>query len=202
MARIAVIMTGASGSAYGMRITEQLVLSGHDVVFCATDAGRDVCAYELDFGLPTDDAQSAAAALAGFLELPSHERIRVAFPADLFDPIASGSHPLDAVVVAPASMGFCASVAAGLAADLPERACDVALKERRPLVLVPRETPLSLVHLRNLTALTEAGAVVLPAMPAFYQRPETVDDLVSFIAGKVFDVLGIEHDLFRRWKDG
>ncbi len=202
MARIAVIMTGASGSAYGMRITEQLVLFGHEVVFCATDAGCKVCACELGFELSAGDAASAAARLADFLELPSAEGVRVVYPTDLFDPIASGSYPLDAVIVAPASMGFCASVASGLAADLPERVCDVALKERRPLVVVPRETPLSLVHLRNLTALTEAGAVVLPAMPAFYQRPETVDDLVSFIAGKVFDVLGIEHDLFRRWGEG
>ncbi len=203
-----------------MRITEQLVVLGHDVVFCATDVGRDVCAHELGFVLPTEDAPTAAGALAGFLELgATDDRLRVAFPGDLFDPLASGSHPLDAVIVAPASMGFCASVAAGTANDLPQRACDVALKERRPLVVVPRETPLSLaeainaavggellqhalpylVHLRTLSALTEAGAIVVPAMPAFYQRPETIDDLISFIAGKVFDVLGIEHDLFTRW---
>jgi 4-hydroxy-3-polyprenylbenzoate decarboxylase len=96
-------------------------------------------------------------------------------------------------------MGFCASVAAGLAADLPERAADVMLKERRPLVMVPRETPLSLVHLRNLTALAEAGAVIVPAMPAFYHRPKTLDDAVNFVVGKVLDVLGIEHHLFERW---
>lgn len=199
MARIAVIMTGASGSAYGMRITEQLVALGHEVVFCATEAGRAVCAHELGFQLPGGDAAAAVSELAGFLEVASAEHLRVAFADDLFDPIASGSFPLDAVIVAPASMGFCASVASGLAADLPERACDVALKERRPLVMVPRETPLSLVHLRNLTTLTESGAVMVPAMPAFYQRPESIDDLVSFVAGKVFDVLGIEHALFARW---
>jgi 4-hydroxy-3-polyprenylbenzoate decarboxylase len=201
MARIAVIMTGASGSAYGMRLSEQLVVLGHEVVFCATEAGRGVCAHELGFDLPLDDAEKAAAALADFLELPGTERLRVAFAADLFDPMASGSHPLDAVIVAPASMGFCASVAAGTASDLPERACDVALKERRPLVLVPRETPLSLVHLRNLTAVTEAGAIVVPAMPAFYQKPESIDELVNFVVGKVLDVLGIEHVLFKRWGD-
>jgi 4-hydroxy-3-polyprenylbenzoate decarboxylase len=96
-------------------------------------------------------------------------------------------------------MGFCGSVAAGLAGDLPERAADVALKEHRPLVVVPRETPFSLVHLRNLTALAEAGAIVLPASPAFYQKPESIDDLVSFVVGKVLDVLGVEHGLFTRW---
>ncbi len=199
MARIAVIMTGASGSAYGMRLAEQLVTLGHEIVFCATDAGREVCAYELGFTLPLGDADAATDALASFLELPGTERVRVAYPGELFDPIASGSHPLDAVIVAPASMGFCASVASGLAGDLPERACDVALKERRPLVVVPRETPLSLVHLRNLTAITEVGGIVVPAMPAFYQKPESVDDLISFVVGKVLDVLGIDHALFERW---
>ncbi len=199
MARIAVIMTGASGSAYGMRLTEQLVTLGHEVVFCATPAGRDVCAFELGFELPLGSADAAAIALTTFLEIPSSQRVRVAYADDLFDGIASGSHPLDAVIVAPASMGFCASVAAGLGSDLPERAADVALKERRPLVLVPRETPLSLVHLRNLTALTEAGAVIVPAMPAFYTKPENIDDLISFVVGKVLDVLGIEHELIKRW---
>lgn len=199
MARVAVIMTGASGSAYGMRLAEQLVSLGHEIVFVATDAGREVCAFELGFDLPEGNAEAAAVALATFLELPSAAGVRVAYAHDMFDGIASGSHPLDAVIVAPASMGFCASVASGLAADLPERAADVALKERRPLVIVPRETPLSLVHLKNLTALTEAGAIVVPASPGFYHRPESIDDLVSFVVGKVLDVLGIEHTLFERW---
>ncbi len=199
MARISVVMTGASGSAYGMRLTEQLISLGHEVVFCATTTGREVCSHELGFDLPLGNAEAAAVALATFLELPSAERIRVAYASDLFDPIASGSHPLDAVIVAPASMGFCASVAAGLASDLPERAADVALKERRPLVIVPRETPFSLVHLRNLTSLAEAGAIIVPASPAFYFGPETIDDLVSFVVGKVLDVLGVEHVLFKRW---
>jgi 4-hydroxy-3-polyprenylbenzoate decarboxylase len=98
-------------------------------------------------------------------------------------------------------MGFVASVAAGLTADLPERAADVMLKECRPLVLVPRETPLSLIHLRNLTAVTEAGAVVVPAMPAFHLKPTSLDDMVNFVVGKVLDVLGIEHHLFGRWTE-
>jgi len=199
VARIAVVMTGASGSVYGMRLAEQLVSLGHELVFVSTAAGREVCAYELGYELPIGNAEAAAVSLATFLELPSAAGIRVAYADDLFDPIASGSYPLDAVIVAPASMGFCASVASGLASDLPERAADVALKERRPLVVVPRETPFSLIHLRNLTALAEAGAIVVPASPGFYQRPETIDDMVSFVAGKVLDVLGVEHELFKRW---
>lgn len=193
------VMTGASGSAYGMRLVEQLLVGGHEVVFVATKAGREVAAYEIGFDLPRD---GAAAALARFLEVPADAELRVAWPENLFDPMASGSHPMDAMVVAPASMGFVASVAAGLASSLPERVADVMLKERRPLVLVPRETPLSVIHLRNMTTLAEAGAVILPASPAFYQRPESLDDAVSFVVGKVLDVLGIEHDLFKRWGSG
>lgn len=199
MGRYTVALTGASGSVYGMRLAEQLVVAGHEVVFVATEAGREVTAYELGFELPLGNADAAGVALATFLELPSAERLRVAYASDLFDGIASGSHRVDGMVVAPASMGFCGSVAHSLALDLPERAADVCLKERRPLVVVPRETPLTLTHLRNLTALAEAGAIVLPAMPAFYQKPSTVDDLVSFVVGKILDVLGIENGLFERW---
>jgi flavin prenyltransferase len=163
-----------------------------------TKAGRDVMAYETGFMLP-EPAGGAADALARFLELPPSVPLRVVSTDDLFDAAASGSARIDAMVVCPASMGFVGSIAAGLASDLPERAADVMLKERRPLVLVPRETPFSLVHLRNLTALAEAGAVVVPASPAFYHRPASLDDLVNFVVGKVLDQLGVEHSLFQRW---
>jgi flavin prenyltransferase len=199
MGACTVVVTGASGSVYGMRLVEQLVLAGHEVSVVFTEAGREVTAFELGFDLPIDDAKVAAVSLATYLELPSAEKLRVAYPNHLFDRIASGSHRSDAMVVCPCSMGFVASVANGLASDLPERAADVMLKERRPLVLVPRETPLSLIHLRNLTACAEAGAIVVPAMPAFYARPESIDDLVSFVVGKVLDVLEVEHSLFKRW---
>jgi len=199
MGNCTVVVTGASGSCYGMRVIEQLVLAGHDVSAVFTDAGREVTALELGFDLPADDARVAAAALAAYLELPSAEKLRVAYPDAMFDAIASGSHRIDAMVVAPCSMGFVAAIANGLAADLPQRAADVMLKERRPLVLVPRETPLSLIHLRNLTAAAEAGAIIVPAMPGFYAKPESVDDLVNFVVGKVLDVLDVEHSLFKRW---
>jgi flavin prenyltransferase len=196
-----VAITGASGSVYGMRLIEQLVLAGHDVSVVFTDAGREVTAFELGFELPLQDAAVAAVALSAFLELASSDHIRVAYATDLFDAVASGSHRTDAMIVCPCTMGFVGSIAAGLGADLAERAADVMLKERRPLVLVPRETPLSLIHLRNLTAVAEAGAIVVPAMPAFYQRPESIDDLVNFVVGKVLDVLEVEHGLFKRWGD-
>jgi len=197
MGRYVVVVTGASGAVYGLRLIEQLLLSGNDVVTCFTQAGRDVCAYETGFDLPEMDS---AKALLRFLELPSEiSHLRNVSPTDLFDPIASGSHLIDGVIVCPASMGFVARVAGGLANDLPSRAADVALKEKTTLVLVPRETPLSLVHLRNLTTCAEAGAVVLPSMPAFYQHPKTLDDSVNFVVGKVLDALGLDHGLFSRW---
>jgi 4-hydroxy-3-polyprenylbenzoate decarboxylase len=154
--------------------------------------------FETGFAMPEGTA-GAADAVARFLELPSSPNLRVAGQDDLFDASASGSALLDGMVVCLASMGFCGSVAAGLASDLPARAADVMLKERRPLILVPRETPLSLVHLRNLTALAEAGAIVLPASPAFYERPASLDDLVDFVVGKILDQLGVPHHLFTRW---
>ncbi|MCL4553651.1 MAG: UbiX family flavin prenyltransferase [Actinobacteria bacterium] len=197
MSRYTVVITGASGSVYGLRLIEQLLIRDNEVAACFTDAGRDVCAYETGFDLPEKEA---AKAISRFLEIPAEaHKLRCVSPSDLFDPIASGSHRVDGMVVCPASMGFVSKVANGLSSDLPSRAADVALKERTPLIVVPRETPLSLVHLRNLTALAEAGAVVLPAMPGFYQRPRTLDDSVNFVVGKVLDSLGIDHELFSRW---
>lgn len=201
MGNCTVAITGASGSVYGMRLIEQLVLAGHDVSVIFTAAGVEVTASELGFQLPVQDAAVASVALAAFLELPSAGRIRIAYIEDLFDAVASGSHRTDAMIVCPCAMGFVGSVAAGLGSDLAERAAEVMLKEGRPLVLVPRETPLSLLHLRNLVTVAEAGAVVVPAMPAFYQRPESVDDLVNFVVGKVLDVIDVDHDLFKRWGD-
>jgi len=196
MGRYTVIVTGASGSAYGMRAVEQLLVRGHEVALVMTDAGREVTAFELGFELP---AENPSAEVLRFLELTGDVSLRVACCRDLFDPLASGSHLSDGTLVAPASMGFCAAVAVGTSTNLPERAADVALKERRPLVMVVRETPLSLIHLRNLTALTEAGATIVPASPAFYHEPTSIDDQVNYVVGKALDVLGVEHDLLRRW---
>jgi flavin prenyltransferase len=191
-----VVITGASGSAYGMRLIEQLVATEHEGTVTMTDSGRDVTAYELGFDLPTEEPPKA---LKRYLELTSDSPLRYACANDLFDPLASGSHRVDGMVVVPASMGFVGAVANGLANNLPERAADVMLKEHRRLVIVPRETPMSLIHLRNLTTLAEAGASIVPAAPAFYQRPKSLDDLVNFMVGKILDVLGVEHELFARW---
>jgi len=191
-----VVVTGASGSAYGLRLVEQLLEVG-EVTLIFTKAGADMTAYELGLVVPSEGARET---VLRYLELPRDLPLRVVPDDDLFDAVTSGTSKFEAVVVAPASMGSVGSMAAGVAGTLSERVAEVALKERRPLVVVPRETPLSLIHLRNLTALAEAGATILPAMPAFYQRPGSVDEMVNFVVGKVLDTLDIQHELFTRWR--
>lgn len=196
MRRYVVVVTGASGSAYGLRVVEQLLEVG-EVTLIFTKAGADMTAYELGLVVPSEGARET---VLRYLELPRDLPLRVVPDDDLFDAVTSGTSEFEAVVVAPASMGSIGSMAAGVAGTLSERVAEVALKERRPLVVVPRETPLSLIHLRNLTALAEAGATILPAMPAFYQRPGSVDEMVNFVVGKVLDTLDIRHELFTRWR--
>jgi 4-hydroxy-3-polyprenylbenzoate decarboxylase len=194
-----VVITGASGSVYGLRLIEQLLLAGGAVTVIATEAGSEVMAFETGFSMPAPDEEER---LLRFLEIDRDDaHLRIARDSDLFDAIASGSRRVDGMIVAPASMGYCGTLAAGLGSTLSQRAADVQLKERRPLVVVPRETPLSLVHLRNLTALAEAGAQILPASPAFYGRPETLDDVVDFVVGRILDQLGVDNALFRRWRE-
>lgn len=197
MSRYTVVITGASGSVYGLRLVEQLLVSGAEVTLIATPTGAEVMAYETGLTLPQSGARDA---VLRFLEQRPDMPLRVVADDDLFDAVASGSNPVDGMVVCPCSMGFVGSLAAGLASDLAERAADVALKERRQLVVVPRETPLSVIHLRNLTTLAEAGAAIVPAMPAFYTRPTSLDDAVNFVVGKVLDVLGVQHQLYQRWR--
>jgi 4-hydroxy-3-polyprenylbenzoate decarboxylase len=194
-----VVISGASGSVYGLKLVEQLLVAGNAVSLIATGSGREVMEFETGFAMPDAAVANAADAVLRFLELAPTKSLRVVAEDDVFDAAASGSALIDGMIVCPASMGLCGSVASGLASSLPERAAEVMLKERRPLVLVPREAPLSLVHLRNLTSLAEAGAIIVPASPAFYQHPASLDDLVEFVVGKVLDQLGVEHHLFKRW---
>lgn len=196
MSEFVVAVTGTSGSVYGLRLVERLLASGSSVTFVATPEGRDIMAVEAGLTLPMTGAEET---LVRFLELQPGSPLRIAQANDLSDRLVSGSRASDAMVVCPASMDFVGAVASGTASDLPERVASVMLKERLPLILVPRETPLSLIQLRNLTTCAEAGAVVLPAMPAFYHKPRGLDDQVDFVVGKVLDVLGMEHSLFRRW---
>jgi 4-hydroxy-3-polyprenylbenzoate decarboxylase len=191
-------MTGASGAPYGLRLLEVLLRAGRTVHLTISPAGAQVLAHEADRYLRLDrfdlrDLLGEAAALAapGQVRYYDHRDFRAG--------IASGSFLTGGMAVCPCSMGTAAAVAHGLSQNLIHRAADVHLKERRRLVLVPRETPLGVVQLRNLAACAEAGAVVLPAMPAFYTRPRSVQDLLDFVVGRVCDQLGVEHRLFPRW---
>lgn len=193
---ILVALTGASGTMYGLRLLEQLCLNGYHVTFTASCSGSMVCCEETGLDL-SGDIDGALQRLYAHLEVTSG--IRMVHPDDLFCTAASGSSAPDAMVVCPCSMGTLARIAAGISGNLIERSADVMLKERRPLLLVPRETPLSDIHLENMLKLSRAGARIIPAMPAFYSRPESVLDLVDFVVGKILDQLGIENDLYKRW---
>jgi 4-hydroxy-3-polyprenylbenzoate decarboxylase len=194
--QIFVALTGASGSMYGLRLAEQLCLSGCEVTFTASCSGTLVCREETGLDL-SGDLDNALQRLYEHLEISSG--IRLVHPDDLFCGAASGSAAPDALVVCPCSMGTLARIAGGVSGNLIERSADVMLKERRPLLLVPRETPLSDIHLENMLKLSRSGARIIPAMPAFYGRPESVLDLVDFVVGKIMDQLGVENDLYRRW---
>ena len=194
--RFVVGLCGASGSKYGLRLLRALVAAKQEVALVVSTGGARV--MEIEEGIKVDPARPDAEALA-----PGHGGLVTAY--SLFDvaaPFSSGTHPVGGMVICPCSMGTLARVANGNSGNLLERAADVMLKERRKLVLVPRETPLSLVHLRNMVAVTEAGAVVLPAAPGFYHRPKSVDDLVDHVVQKVLDQLGVGATIVRRWGAG
>ncbi|MPY86630.1 MAG: UbiX family flavin prenyltransferase [Luteitalea sp.] len=195
---IALAITGASGALYGVRVLAALLERGCDIDLVVTDFGRRLLRDELGEAAAVDRLADYLARRYG----PRVAEGRVALHSnkDLGARIASGSGGADAMVVVPCSMKTLAGIAHGLSRNLVERAADVMLKERRPLVLVPRETPLSLPQLRNMLLCGEAGAHVLPAMPAFYQLPRTLDDLADFMAGKVLSALGFKHDLYPKWE--
>lgn len=195
---VVIALTGASGSIYGIRLIETLLQKGARVSVLVTEAGCQVLYHET--GL--------AWAAAGTIR---QDDVRDYFGTDAVDyldvgdigaTIASGSAAVDAMVIVPCSMGTAGRIAAGLSSNLLERAADVMLKEKRPLIVVPRETPLSSIHLENLLRLSRAGAVVLPAMPGFYHLPDSLESLVDFLVGKIMDQLGLAHELFPAWKAG
>jgi len=193
---IVIIMTGASGSVYGLRLIEKLLQSDHKVALLVSDAGLQVLKYETGIDWQRDSAVQTRQVREHF---NGASNITCYANDDFFAPIASGSAAPDATVVVPCSMGTVGRVAAGLSGTLIERVADVALKERRELIMVPRETPFNQIHLENLLKLSRAGAHILPAMPAFYQKPVTIADMVDFVVGKILDALMVEHDLFQRW---
>jgi 4-hydroxy-3-polyprenylbenzoate decarboxylase len=194
---IAIAVTGASGAIYASRTIAALLARGVHVEAVISDYGRRLLRDELgedasvDRLMPYLEAKYGASVRAGTLTLHSNR--------DLGASLASGSHNCSGMAIVPCSMKTLAGVAHGLSRNLVERAADVMLKERRPLVIVPRETPMSLPQLRNMVLCAEAGAMMLPAMPAFYQQPKSLDDLADFMAGKVLGALGFEHELYPAW---
>ena len=197
MKRITLALTGASGMAYGLRLLECLLRAGCQVDLLISQAARIVAKQELDLQLPSGNAEVAAFFDARYREHGG--RLTAYGKEEWFAPAASGSNPAAAMVVCPCTMGTLAAIAQGLADNLIERAADVMLKEKRPLILVPRETPFSLIHLRNMTALAEAGATILPANPGFYHRPGNVEEVVDFIVARILDHLGVAHELMQPW---
>lgn len=190
-------ITGASGALYGLRLCEELLVAGHSLDFLISRSGFSVLKTEagLDWQGTEEDVSRRFCGHFGV----QASQARYYEENNLLAPIASGSAAPDAMVVCPCSMGTLARIACGNSGNLLERCADVMLKERRPLVLVPRETPLSEIHLENMLKLARMGARIVPAMPAFYHGPRSVDDLVNFVVGKAMDALGIAHRLYRAW---
>ena len=189
--------TGASGAPYGLRLLECLLNAGYHVDLIFSKAAHMVFAMETDLELParpaelnqffTDKYQAAAG------------QLRVFGREDWMAPMASGSHTAKSMVVCPCTMGTLAAIAHGMSDNLIERAADVMIKERRQLILVPRETPFSAIHLENMQKLAQLGVTLLPANPGFYYRPGTIEDLVDFVVARILDQLQVEHELMPRW---
>jgi 4-hydroxy-3-polyprenylbenzoate decarboxylase len=199
MAVYAVGITGGSGVPYALRLLDALVTAGHEVHVVVSPAGETVVQLEAGVNL-SGTIREKEAALSAVIEAEGKEgTLRVFDHQNLAAPISSGSFPCAGMAVVPCSAGSLGRIAAGISSNLIERAADVMLKERRPLVLVPRETPLSDIHLENMLRLRRAGADIVAAMPAFYHRPKTVADMVDMVVGRVLDRLGIENSLFHRW---
>jgi len=192
-------MTGASGAAYGLRLIQRLANAGIKQHLLFSDAARVVLKQELDLSLP-EATESVAAAIASHLDI-SVELLNHYHQTDWFSPAASGSAGIRHMVVIPCSMGSLARIAGGISDNLIERAADVMLKERGNLILVPRETPLSSIHLEHMLKLSQMGVDLIPAMPGFYHRPESIDELVDFLVDRVMDHLHIDDGGAKRWGD-
>ena len=194
---IAVAFTGASGLPYGMRLVECLIAAGVKVQLLYSPAAQVVAKQEMGFTLPSRPAEVETDFTARFNAAPG--QLNVYGQQEWFAPLASGSNPPDAYVICPCTMGTLAKVAAGMADDLISRAADVVLKEGRKLILVPRESPFSVIHLENMLRLARAGAVILPPNPGFYHHPQDINGVIDFVVARILDQLGVKHQLMARW---
>ena len=192
--RIALAITGASGAIYGRRLLEELLKRGEiETHLLISPSAKKVLSIEEGCDVNLDKFDPASLELSESANLVYHHYDNIA------GPVASGSFQIEAMAIVPCSMGCVAAIAHGISDNLIERAADVMLKERRRLILVPRETPYSTIHLKNLLTLSELGAIVLPASPGFYGKPKSIGDMVDFVVARVLDHLKIEHDLAKRW---
>ncbi len=196
---ICLAFTGASGMPYGIRLLECLLVAGCHVQLLYSQVAQIVARQEMNLELPGRASEAEKFFRIRFAGLPG--TLSVYGREEWFAPVASGSNPPEAMIVCPCTMGTLASIAQGLASNLIERAADVVLKEGRKLILVPRETPFSAIHLENMLRLSRAGAVILPPNPGFYHHPQDVQDLVDFVVARLLDQIGVEHALMRRWGD-
>lgn len=194
---IALAITGASGSAYGLRLLEVLLHQGRRVYLMISQAGELVIPMETGLELPAETTRAEAVLVERYQA--AEGQLRLFGREEWTAPVASGSNPPAAMVVCPCTAGTLSAIAYGASNNLIERAADVMLKERRRLILVVRETPLSAIHLENMLKLARLGVVTMPASPGFYNHPQNLEQIVDFMVGRVLDHLDIEHDLVKRW---
>ena len=191
MGRYIVGITGASGSIYGVRLIEELIKKGNEVFLVITNNGRKVLEYELeinfDIWIQNINKNSSKLKLCGI--------------DDMFSAIASGSFKTEGMVIVPCSMGTLSKISNGTSDNLLIRAADVMIKEKRKLILIPRETPLSSIHLKNMLFLSDLNVLIIPPMPAFYERPKTIEDIVNITVGRILTSLNIDSDLYHEWGD-
>ncbi len=194
---IALAMTGASGAAYGLRLLQCLLQADRQVYLMVSAPGQIVIAMETDLKLPGRPGEMQEVLSAHFAAKPGQLRV---FGKDQWTaPVASGTSAPQAMVVCPCTSGTLSAIAHGASNNLLERAADVMIKEQRKLILVPREMPLSVIHLENMLSLARLGVTIMPANPGFYYRPQRVEDLVDFVVARILDHLNIEHTLIPRW---
>ncbi|MDD5403398.1 MAG: UbiX family flavin prenyltransferase [Sulfuricella sp.] len=194
---VTLALTGASGMPYALRLLESLLKADRTVYLLYSQAAQIVARQELGLDFPSSSRDLQMQLRERYVHLPG--QLQVFGREEWFAPIASGSSVADAMVVCPCTMGTLAAIAAGMSDNLIERAADVTLKEQRKLVLVPRETPFSALHLENMLKLARLGTVILPANPGFYHHPESVQDVVDFVVARILDHLGVPHQLVARW---
>jgi 4-hydroxy-3-polyprenylbenzoate decarboxylase len=192
-----VAITGASGSPYALRVLQVLLQQGHTIYLCISGDGLKILGEESGILLKGSETDIQSAMVR---QLDARGgQLRYFNEDNMYTPIASGSTHVDAMVVIPCSMKALSSIANGFASNLIERAADVTIKERRKLILVPREMPLSAIHLRNMLTLAEIGCHIVPAMPGFYHHPKQLQDIIDFVAGRVLDAMGVENTIAPRW---